>query len=115
MKSGLNGRTSSTTDSRQVKIVVVLPYLISPEKIHQVSKTVKTGMYKLFIKQVLSGTFLPETQEKFLIFSRNRPLELTLRLGLKVSSVAERQLRNFNLNMVAHHKEHGVIKLLEWT
>ena len=70
-KSGINGSKESTSNSPQGKTFTVFPYLISSEKIHQVLKTVKTGIYKSFIKQVLLGTFLPDNQEKFSILSIN--------------------------------------------
>ena len=113
MKSGINSRKSSTTTSHQGKTVMVCPYLMSSEKIRQFLMTVKIGMYRSFIKQVLSGTCLPETHGKFSVLSRNWPLELTFKCELKASSVAERQCRNFKLDMMANNKKHVGIKFLE--
>ena len=61
------------------------------------------------------GKCLPETQGKLLILSRNCPLEMTLRHGLKVSSVVERQCRNFIPTIKEHHKYHVGIKFIEQT
>ena len=102
MKIGVNGRTASTTNSCQGITVVVCSYLMLSEKICQVPKTVKTGKYKSFIKKVLFMICLSEAQGKSLVLSRNRPLELTLVNGLKVSSVSESKCRKFKLTMVAH-------------
>ena len=46
MKIGLSGKTKYATTSRQVKIVVVFPYLTPSERIRQVPKTVEIGMCK---------------------------------------------------------------------
>ena len=123
IKSGLYGKTAYTTNLRQGKKFVVCPYLTSSERILQVLISVKKWWvnnlsgksFREHVRQVFSGTCLPETQGKLLIFSRNWPLEMTLRYRLKVSSAAERQCRNYNHTKISHQKEHRGSKLLERT
>ena len=53
IKNGLIGRIAYTTTSNNEKTVVVCPYHMSSEKIHQVLMTEITGMCRSYINQFL--------------------------------------------------------------
>ena len=113
MKNGLNGRTASTTNFHHGKIVLVCPYHMSSEKVHQLPKTEKTGMCRSSIKKLLSETCSQETQGNSFLYSRNWPLELIPKHGLRSPSVTERTCNIYKLIMMSRQKAHKGNKFLD--